>query len=103
MPESKKKLITVFITDRGIAHDLKEQFFVGSLSPFLTNIYLFFSLGMALLWSERWKIVFPLSEWNDIQSSRADMWLVVQRQMRVNPATLRTERASVQVHFTDNA
>lgn len=58
---------------------------------------------MALLRPERWKILVPVSQRHDIQPGRPDLRLVVQRQVRIDDAALRAERASLQVHTTDNA
>lgn len=56
-------------------------------------------LGLALLRSKRWASIVFVSERYNFQSSCTNLRLVVQRQMRIHTATLRTQRKIVQIHF----
>lgn len=55
-------------------------------------------LGVALLRSERWTGVLPVSERHHIQPGAADVRLVVQRALQLFAAGVRPQRATLQVH-----
>ena len=66
-------------------------------------IHLFINLsntGLALLRSERWKVIIPLPERYDIQSSGTYLRLVVQRKMRIHNTAVRAQRTTLQIHIT---